>query len=70
MNVMEEPKYPEITVRLIGEDGNAFLILGMVTKALKRAGVAQAEIEAFRAEATAGDYDNLLATVMRTVVVA
>jgi len=70
MNVMEKPKYPNITVRLIGEDGNAFFILGMVTKALKRAGVAQAEIEAFAAEATAGNYDDLLATVMRTVVVA
>ena len=70
MNVMEEPKYPNITVRLIGEDGNAFFILGRVTSALKRAGVAQEDIKAFTAEAMSGDYDNLLAMVMRTVVVA
>ena len=28
-------KYPEITVELIGQDGNAFAILGAVHKALK-----------------------------------
>ena len=61
------PKYPEITVKLVGEDGNAYNVLGLVLRALKRAGLPQAELAAFTAEATAGDYDALLQTVMRWV---
>ena len=33
------PKYPDITVRLVGEDGNPFAILGAVKEALKHGGV-------------------------------
>lgn len=62
-------KYPEVEVQLTGQDGNAFFILGRVSKALRRAGVSQEEIESFRAEATSGDYDHLLQTVVRWVVV-
>lgn len=60
-------KYPDIKVDLIGEDGNAFAILGRVKQALKRGGVDALEIEKFFAEATAGDYDALLVTVARWV---
>jgi len=52
-------------VRLIGTDGNAFAVLGHVQRALREAGWTQENIEAFRAEATSGDYDHLLGTVMR-----
>ena len=64
-----EVKYPEIEVQLVGEDGNAFAIMGSVTEALRRADVPQAEIDAFIAEATSGDYDRLLQTCMRWVSV-
>jgi hypothetical protein len=64
------PKYPQVHVRLIGEDGNAFTVLGKVNQALRQAGISQAERDAFRQEATAGDYDHLLQTVMRWVEVA
>lgn len=64
-----EPRYPDITVRLVGEDGNAFAIIGRVKQALRRAGVSQDEIKAFREEAMSGDYDNVLATCMRWVEV-
>lgn len=57
-------KYPDVNVALVGEDGNAFAILGRVTGALRRAGVDKAERDAFVAEATSGDYDNLLRTVL------
>ena len=30
---MAKPKYPEVVVRLVGEDGNAFAILGRVANA-------------------------------------
>ena len=62
-------KYPEIEVQLLGEDGNAFWILGRVREALLHANVDIVEIEAFVEEATAGSYDELLQTVMRTVTV-
>lgn len=62
-------KYPCITVKLTGEDGNAFFIIGKVTKALKKAGVHEQEIESFREKAISGDYDNALRTAMETVSV-
>lgn len=64
-----ETKYPEIEVELLGEDGNAFAILGTVRRALRRAGVSEEERAAFMAEATSGDYDHLLQTVMAWVEV-
>ena len=63
-------KYPQIHVQLVGEDGNAFAILGRVCKAMRKAGVSKAEIDQFQAEAMAGDYDALLATCMRWVRVS
>lgn len=65
-----DPKYPDIEVELIGKDGNAFMILGLVSKALKRAGVSKAEVDEYMAEAMSGDYDHLLQTTMRWVEVA
>ena len=63
------PKYAHVIVRLIEEDGNAFAILGRVTNALRRGGVSDTIIEAFKDEATAGDYDHLLRTVMDWVTI-
>ena len=60
------PKYPDVQVRLLGEDGNAFAILGRVRKALQKAGHGVA-VEEFTKEATAGDYDHLLRTVLEWV---
>jgi len=61
-------KYPDITVKLVGSDGNAFAILGKVSGAMRRAGnVPKEEIDAFMEEATSGDYDHLLATCMKWV---
>ncbi len=63
------PKYPNITVQLRGEDGNAVSILMRTAKALRRAGVKEREIERFKTEATSGDYDHLLQTAMAWVEV-
>ena len=60
-------KYPEVRVELLGHNGNAFNILGRVQLALRRAGKDEAEVDTFVAEATSGDYDHLLQTVMRWV---
>jgi hypothetical protein len=64
-----EPRCPDVEVELIGRDGNAFAILGTVARALREAGATQQEVDEFHTEATAGDYDALLTTVMRWVVV-
>jgi hypothetical protein len=52
---MEKPR-----LKLVGEDGNAFSILGRARQAARAAGWSDAEWSAFRTQATAGDYDNLL----------
>ena len=61
------PKYPHVRVRLVGEDGNAFAILGRTKRALRNAGASAEDVATFIGEATAGNYDDLLATVMRWV---
>lgn len=62
-------KYPEVEVQLVGEDGNAFAILGRISYALREAEVLDKEIKEFRAEAMSGDYDNLLKVCMEWVTV-
>ena len=64
-----EPLYPHINVKLVGEDGNAFAIIGKVRQALRRNRVDETEVEAFTEEAKSGDYDHLLRTAMRWVEV-
>ena len=61
------PLYPEITVHLSGEDGNAFYILGAVRRALKRHGISPDKIDECMTEMKSGDYDHLLQTAMKWV---
>ena len=58
-------RHPDITISMVDEDGNAFAIIGRVHREMRRAGLSQAERDAFTKEATSGDYDHLLVTVMR-----
>lgn len=67
---MSAIKYPDVSVQLTGEDGNAFFIIGKVVRALKKGGASAADVEQFKAEAMSGDYDNLLITCMKWVSVA
>ena len=58
----------DIKVKLVGEDGNAFAILGRCYQALVRA--RRRDLwEEFRKEATSSDYNHLLATVCDYFVV-
>jgi hypothetical protein len=59
--------YPHVHVSLVGEDGNAFSILGRVIKAMRRGKVPQDKIDEFKREATSGDYNKLLQTCMKWV---
>lgn len=67
---MADVKYPNVEVQLTGEDGNAFAVMGAVSKALRQAGVSQEEIDQYRKESMSGDYDHLLQAAMRWVAVS
>jgi len=58
-------KYPQIQVTLVGQDGNAYAVLGACTKAMKRNNISKEEQTTFLDEATAGDYDHLLQTAVK-----
>ena len=60
-------KYPNIKVKLVGMDGNAFAIMGRVEGALRRGGVSKEEREVYLTESKSGDYNNLLRTAMAWV---
>lgn len=62
-----DPK-TNVRVKLIGEDGNAFVILGRVRKSLREAGH-QDLADEYLKKAQSGDYDNLLRVTMEYVVV-
>jgi len=54
-------------VDLVGEDGNAFMIMGRVRKALKRAGAPRSVIDEYMEKSTSGDYNNLLVTALEYI---
>ena len=58
------PKYPHIIVPLVGEEGNAFAILGRTNRALRLHDIPKDKINLFMKEAMSGDYNHLLCTVM------
>lgn len=62
---MVKPKYPEIELRLVGEDGNAYSILGRARRAMKVARLTEEQQKEFMDEATSGDYNNLLSTCIK-----
>lgn len=64
---MYKIKYPEISVKLVNEDGNALAIVARVRTALKQYGVPSDLIEKFTNEALSGDYVQVLTTVMEWV---
>ncbi len=66
---MDAPLFPNVTVQLTGEDGNAFFIIGRVSGALRRGGADKDQIAAFQKEAMSGTYDHVLATCMKYVEV-
>lgn len=60
------PKF-DITVQLVGTDGNAFALMGKVKSGLRKAGATPEEQKEFLAEAMSGDYNHLLSTCMSWV---
>jgi hypothetical protein len=56
-----------VKMRLVGEDGNAFAILGRFARAARTAGWSKAEIDKVLTDARGGDYYNLLSVIMDNV---
>ena len=64
----DKVKYTEITVELIGQNGNIFNLIGICTHAMRRGGVNRDERDKFVDEVThAGSYVEALAVIMRWV---
>ncbi len=61
-NIKNENVKPK--VKLTNEDGNAFAILGRVSKALRDNGQLE-KVKEFQLEATSGDYNHLLQTCFK-----
>jgi hypothetical protein len=66
---MSNVKFPKVKVKLVGEDGNAFSIMGRVVAAMRKAKCSNEDIKAYQTAATSGDYSNLLRVTMDTVSV-
>jgi hypothetical protein len=63
---MIAPKVKPV-VKLTGQDGNAFAVMGNVKQALRRSGADKEYIDKYLSEATSGDYNLLLAVSMEYV---
>lgn len=62
---MNRIEYQKPTVQLIGQNGNAFAIMGACRKAARRAGWTDEQWRDIQQEMTAGNYNNLLQTAMK-----
>ena len=62
--MVNEKPITNLKLKLVGEVGNAFSIMGRARQTLRRGGRADL-IDAFTKECTSGDYNNLLATCMK-----
>ncbi len=65
----KERSTKDIRVRLTGEDGNVFSIVGRVKSALRQAGFNDEADEFVRTAFGAGSYDEVLMLCMETVTV-
>ena len=52
-------------LKLVGEDGNAYNILGLAKRAGEKAGWTKEQWKEFLDKAVSGNYDHLLQTCMR-----
>lgn len=60
---MESTEKPAL--QLVGQDGNAFVIMGLAQSAARKAGWTKEQIQEYLDEAKSGDYDHLLQTTMK-----
>ncbi len=59
------PLYPDVEITLTNENGNAFVIMGIIVDALREAEVDPQAIKDYTEESTSQDYEYLMQTAMR-----
>ncbi len=62
-------KFPEVFVELVGQDGNVFNLIGLTSKALKRAGYVDEAKEFAHVAISCSSYDEVLQLIMNYVTV-
>jgi len=63
-----EPKYKNITVKLVGEDGNVFNIIGLLNRALRQSGIGKDEISQIDSDLMSSEsYNQVLQKIMSLV---
>lgn len=60
---IKTPNTPK--VKLVGTDGNAYALMGRCTRAARKANWPKETIDEVMEEAITGDYNHLLATLMK-----
>lgn len=59
--------FDKVKVKILGEDGNGFAIMGRVLKAMKEAEIPKEIRDKYIKEVTSGDYNNLLTVTLQYV---
>lgn len=54
----------KFSLPIVGEDGNAFMIMGRFSRGARKAGWTADEVKEVLTECRSDDYDHLLATIM------
>lgn len=67
---MSEPKYPDVEVQLTGEDGNVFMIIGRVRRAIRQEAGREAQAEFDADVLSCGSYNDVLNKVQEWVSVS
>ena len=64
---MTAPRFPNVKVKLVGQPTGKLRIVIRTTAALRKAGIAEREIDLYQKEALAGNFDNCLAVTLAWV---
>ena len=64
---MTAPRFPNVKIKLVGQPTGKLRIVIRTTAALRKAGIAEREIDLYQKEALAGDFDNCLAVTLAWV---
>ena len=67
-NYIKDTGYKKVSVELIGQDGDAFAIMGRVIRAMKKADIPKEIRNEYRREAMSGDYSHLIYTTLQYAV--
>jgi hypothetical protein len=60
----ERERIGKVDCELVGQDGNAFAIMGRVQRAMKQAGYSQTALAEYSEASMSGDYNHLLRVAM------